>query len=118
MWVVCWVALFGVMHTPRERLPEVHVSNLDKAAHITGYLLLGLLGGAAARRNGVVIRGAWYARWFAIYAAYAAFDELTQPMFHRSADVLDWAADMIGVTVALGVVYIDASRGRRASDIR
>lgn len=118
MWLACWVGLFAVMHTPGDRLPKIHISNLDKAAHVIGYLLLALLGGATARRAGATMGVGWYVRWFMVYAVYAAADELTQPLVRRTADVFDWVADMAGVTLAMAIVYIDASRARRASSRR
>lgn len=36
---------------------------------------------------------------------FAGFDELTQPMFSRVADPLDFAADSIGVLVACCVIF-------------
>ncbi len=106
VWLAYWVALFLVMHTPREHLPEVHVSNLDKVTHFTGYALLTLLGGAYAQRAGKTTTTRWCAFWFVLYAAYAAVDELTQPFVNRSAGVADWAADVLGVGVALLIVRL------------
>ncbi len=108
LWLCYWVALFAVMHTPREHIPKIHVSNLDKGAHVTGYLLLALLGGAYAQRTRRQITFSWCASWVLAYGLYAAFDELTQPFFNRSAGVFDWLADILGVGIALTVVYLDS----------
>ncbi len=113
VWIVYWIALFAVMHTPRTALPKVHTSNLDKFAHVTGYLLLGLFCGVAALRANVAIGRSWFTKWIVIFGMYAAFDELTQPLVNRSADVADWVFDMIGLTVAMVLVSIDAGRAVR-----
>lgn len=110
LWIVYWVALFAIMHTPRQHLPHVNVSYIDKAAHVTGYALLGLLGGAYAQRTGVKRGTAWYAKWLLVYGLYAAVDELTQPYVNRSASVSDWIVDIIGVVLAFVVVRLDSPR--------
>ncbi len=104
VWVVYWVCLFGLMHVPREHLPTVRVSHLDKVVHVTGYALLGLLGGGYAQRRGAATGAGWYIKWLAVYAVYAAFDELTQPMVGRSATLADWSADIVGVVIAFAVI--------------
>ncbi|MEE9294202.1 MAG: VanZ family protein [Phycisphaerae bacterium] len=110
LWIVYWVAFFAIMHTPRQHLPHVRVSYIDKVAHVTGYALLGLLGGAYAQRAGVKRGKAWYAKWLLVYALYAAVDELTQPYVNRSANLSDWVADVIGVVIAFVVVRLDNPR--------
>ena len=110
LWIAYWMALFAIMHTPRQHLPDVSVSYIDKVAHVTGYALLALLGGAYAQRAGVKKGTAWYAKWLLVYALYAAVDELTQPYVNRSASVSDWVADIIGVVIAFVVVRLDSPR--------
>jgi VanZ family protein len=72
----------------------------DKTLHFVGYGLLGLLAAAtliASRR--------WSPRVAAIVlgalALFAAIDEVTQPLFNRQADPLDWVYDCIGLTAGL-----------------
>jgi len=44
--------------------------------------------------------------WTAIAGfVFAVFDELTQPMFSRTADWTDLAADSVGVLAACGVIW-------------
>jgi glycopeptide antibiotics resistance protein len=38
-------------------------------------------------------------------ASFAAFDEITQPIFGRGADVFDWVVDLIGIVLALSLMY-------------
>jgi VanZ family protein len=40
---------------------------------------------------------------FAMLAAFAAADEVTQPLFGRAAEATDWVADVAGIAVALAV---------------
>ena len=110
MWLCYWVALFGIMHTPREHIPQIDVSNLDKVVNVTGYAMLALLGGAYAQRMRRQITFSWCVSWGVAYGLYAVFDELTQPFFHRSAGVFDWLADMLGVGIGLTVVYLGSPR--------
>ncbi len=118
VWIVYWVALFALMHTPRERLPEVRFSTLATTVHVTGYALLGLLGAAFAERSGTPIGAGWYGKWLLIYAVYAAADELLQRIVDRSPDARDWAADMFGVVVAFAIVRWGAVRARAARERR
>lgn len=39
-----------------------------------------------------------------ILAVWAALDEITQPWFHRTCDIMDWRADMIGALVAVALL--------------
>jgi VanZ family protein len=48
-------------------------------------------------------------------AAFGAVDEITQPLFGRTADVLDWAADCAGIAVGLLLVAITSSAWGRGS---
>lgn len=65
----------------------------------------------------ILTAGAWYSGWFRslgilwlVGAAWAALDEWTQgiPALGRAPDMEDWAADMLGVTLA--VAWIKATR--------
>ena len=109
-WITHWVLLFAAMHTPRQHLPQINVSGLDKVVHFLGYALLALFGGAYARRAGIRRDRFWFGKWFLIYAMYAAADELLQPFVNRSADVADWIADVSGILAAFFVVYWDRKR--------
>jgi VanZ family protein len=115
-WVLYWIALFFVMHTPKEHLPTTRVSNIDKAVHVTGYALLALLGGVHAQRRGRSMGVGSCVVWFLVYAVYAVFDELTQPLVNRTAAVDDWLADMIGVAMGLAVVLYSSRRDGLSDD--
>ncbi len=94
---VYWIIAFIATHipspwepsdTPPRRLP------LDKVGHFVGYavlawLLMNLLG---RRMRPLAAAGLT----MAIVVVYGAFDELTQPMFNRTADLPDYTANLAG----------------------
>lgn len=45
--------------------------------------------------------------------AFAAFDEITQPMFGRGADIYDWLMDVGGVITALSLLYFVRNSNNR-----
>ena len=52
---------------------------------------------------------AWWraaAALFVPLALFAAADELTQPLFGRSADGVDWAFDELGLVAGIGLVTV------------
>jgi VanZ family protein len=108
LWTITigyWLVLFTLTHLPPSKLPQTHVS--DKLEHFTAY---GLLAGwlslslTSARRS--VLKTILLV--MAIVLIYAAADELTQPLTHRTCDIHDWFADGIGA--ATGAVLIGAAR--------
>jgi VanZ family protein len=101
VWFGYWIVLFGLMHTPKSRLPRVEIYQLDKVVHFLGYALLTAFGVVHARISGCLIDRHWTARWILISTLYAAFDELTQPIVNRSADGWDVVADLCGVATVL-----------------
>jgi VanZ family protein len=94
------LSAFTLTHLPSRRLPRVSIG--DWLLHAAGYfalvsLLVAVLiayGLGRARRIILVL---------CLAAAYAAFDEITQPLVGRVADLGDWLADMAGTTVAAAV---------------
>ena len=92
------------MHTPKPQGISIHIGHIDKVLHFGGYALLAGLCAAYARRSGAHLTRRWYVKWMLILAAYAAADEYLQPFVNRTADLLDWVADVAGVLAALAVV--------------
>lgn len=118
VWGLHWFGMFVVMHIPKNNLPTIHVSGLDKQVHFVCYGVLALLCAWSALRGSVVLTGRWYAKWLLVFALYAVVDELLQGLavVNRTPDVSDWVADMAGVVVVFGVVGFMRSRsvsGRR-----
>lgn len=98
--VLLWLAAVTASHIPQENLPPLPVDG--KILHILGFfglatvfeLALGVYGMRALRRNIVVLLA---------LCAYAAFDEGTQPYFHRHGCVSDVLLDISSAAVALVV---------------
>jgi len=108
--VVLWIAAFVATHLPKRHVPETHVS--DRTLHAVGYFLLGGLflvtliarGVGRIRRVGIAL---------AVLCAYAAFDEITQPLVSRHASLWDWLADGVGVVAAVLVCELAAALLKR-----
>ncbi|HEX8341984.1 MAG TPA: VanZ family protein [Tepidisphaeraceae bacterium] len=104
---VSWaLLLITLTHVPKP--PGVLQTSHDKSLHFIAYAVLAFLFYLAAvtqwpRRGGMPL-------WVVLVGAvFAAADEISQPYFGRSSDVLDFRADMIGLIA--GVLL--AAIGRR-----
>ena len=93
-----WTAAIIATHIPPGRVPHMGVS--DKLLHVLGYFVL-------ASVFWMTLKGYRVNRLMRITCvlmgmlAYAAFDELTQPIFNRDANILDWLADVIGTVISV-----------------
>jgi VanZ family protein len=95
-----WGLLIFALST-RSTLPVEVEAGVDKLVHFSAYLLLG----AALSWGGVRRRMAPLAV-LALGAAYGGSDELHQLFVPgRSADVLDWFADVAGIAVAVALFH-------------
>ena len=103
--LVCyWLIAFAGTHIP---IPAgvIPRGGGDKVLHLVGYAILGaLLMGLRASRGPFGWRSV-IVRW-AVLAMYGAFDEVTQRLVGRHADVADWCADLIGAAFGLGLVVL------------
>ncbi len=77
----------------------------DKVLHYLGYfvfgaLLMGLRASLGEFRWPSVVGRAGF------LACYGAFDEITQKLVGRSADVADWCADVLGACCGLLVIVL------------
>lgn len=105
---VFWAALvliFALATYPKP--PQVGVT--DKLQHMLAFACLSLLGSAAYARIPLVIMAL-------SLAMFGAAIELAQliPALHRSAELLDWIADMTAVAAVL--LAVAAWRHLRQSD--
>lgn len=86
----------------------------DKTLHLWAYAPLAALAGMT-----VVASGWWSGRACIAVAAgtalFAALDEATQPLpwFGRTADLLDWGYDCLGILLGLAVVALALGLARR-----
>ena len=77
----------------------------DKSLHLIAYTLLGgVVAAAFASRGG----WGWRAAAALFVPLFAAADELTQPLFGRFADSVDWAFDELGLVAGIGLVTVAA----------
>lgn len=86
----------------------------DKTLHLWAYAALAALAGMTAAASGW-----WSGRTCVGVAAgtalFAALDEATQPLpwFRRTADLLDWGYDCLGIALGLAVVALALGLARR-----
>jgi VanZ family protein len=86
----------------------------DKTLHLWAYAPLAALAGMTAAASGW-----WSGRACVGVAAgtalFAALDEATQPLpwFRRTADLLDWGYDCLGIAIGLAAVALALGLARR-----
>lgn len=110
--------VFATHYPKPERLLGPNAPS-DKTLHCLAYGGLGLLAAATLATS-----GRWSpARAVVLGAGLAAFgvaDEITQPWFGRTTELLDWACDCGGIAVGIaGVALVMAAvHGRRGTAAR
>jgi len=75
----------------------------DKLLHFVAYGVLGLLAAATLAVHGRLARRSAGLLLLGLAAA-AIVDEVTQPLFRRAAEPLDWVCDVIGLTAGIGII--------------
>jgi VanZ family protein len=99
--ILYWGFALTMTHIPHP--PPIGPQVSDKLIHFLAYGLL----------SGLLFLALWISRpnlrWLplivlGIIMAYAAFDELTQPLFHRDCEFGDWLADSAAGVVAVSVL--------------
>lgn len=110
------VLVFATHYPKPEKLVGGRLPS-DKLMHFVAY---GVLGGLAAatlvaygRRDSGTL-----ARMVVALAIAAIFDEITQPIFGRAAEPLDWVCDCIGLAVGAAAVFVSSwawAHGNRRS---
>ncbi|MCC6927496.1 MAG: VanZ family protein [Gemmatimonadaceae bacterium] len=109
---VAWtVVILVITSVPGTAIPHgPQIPGADKVVHGSMYGVLGFLAGKALGRDG-------FARWVVagvLIAALAAGDEWHQQWIPaRSAETLDWVADVAGAT--LGMTLSRSAQARRES---
>ena len=110
-----WLIAFLGTHIPMP--PGVIPRGGDKVLHFLGYsilgaLLMGLRASLGPFRWPTVVGRAGF------LACYGAFDEITQKLVGRSADVADWCADVLGACCGLlAIVLLVRVCSRRSTTI-
>jgi VanZ family protein len=99
--ILYWGFALTMTHIPHP--PPIGPQVSYKLIHFLAYGLL----------SGLLFLALWISRpnlrWLplivlGIIMAYAAFDELTQPLFHRDCEFGDWLADSAAGVVAVSVL--------------
>lgn len=95
-----WLAIFIGTHMSPGAAQEFEIEGSDKLKHYVAYAGLAfLLAGWRACRGPLSLTT--YVWLFGISAAYGAFDETTQMLVGRDAELGDWFADAIGTLTGL-----------------
>lgn len=95
---VYWIAIFAGTHIPSSSLPSITAS--DKLCHFVAFSGLSFLLAWAIPSNGKSLGHVWLAAKIGV--AYGIVDELTQMLIPgRNCDILDMAADCVGVAIGL-----------------
>lgn len=97
-WVLCLLATHSTL--PKGAEPWLFA---DKVMHCLMYFILGGLLAWRLSSASAVSASRYFVAWL-VLAAYGVFDELTQPYFGRSAEWLDWVADLVGSGSGIGLV--------------
>lgn len=101
--VLYWLVAFLGTHIP---IPAgVIPRGGDKVLHFAGYAMLASLLLCLRASRGPFGWRSVVVRW-AVLAMYGAFDEVTQSLVGRHADVADWCADLIGAAFGLGLAVL------------
>ena len=96
--ILVTVVVLSLTHIPQAKMPQVLMAGgLDKFEHVGAYGLVALCYLLAVKRSvGLRVPLAIVL----VLAGLAAMDEVTQPLVHRTCDIMDWASDAIGITLA------------------
>ena len=106
--VIYWISMYVGTHVPT--LPSVIADHADKLIHCCAYGGLAfLLILAIGSRRSITFRQLIFV-WLFV-AGYGVFDEVTQPLVGRHADLVDWVADIFGAAIGLLIGWPIAARG-------
>ena len=97
---IFWTAATLILtHLPQETIPPVlRQSGLDKLEHVVAYGVIMSLFLIALRIRPAALS---VLRLFLVFAVIAALDELTQGLVNRTPSIADFAANILGMLLAL-----------------
>lgn len=102
-------------HLPREIIPsQLEERGLYKLAHIVAYGALTFLFIVSLRISHILFPALILLSGILLLAAV---DELTQPLVNRTASLIDWVADAIGVAVIL-LLFIYAKHAKQQASAK
>ena len=107
---------FIVTHIPGPKFTEDELPTtipLDKLFHFGGFAVMSFLVVHALSRR--IRHRLAVPLTVVLLSIYGVIDELTQPYFHRSADPMDFAADIAGIGVGIVIwLYLRQRSGGKA----
>ena len=109
--VLYWPVIFLLAHMPNVPGWILRTQMSDKALHYLGYLLLVFFWWFSifpSRRPTLFSKPTWFT--IAMMLVYAATDEWLQRFTHRLPDIMDFAADMLGVLTGLVIFGVVGMR--------
>lgn len=105
--IIYWIILFTATSIPGRSLPIILLTFGDKLKHFGAYLILAILLSITLRLQEKYprLKKEYIKYTFVIAGIYGIFDEIHQIFIPgRSFDLLDYLADMIGVTLGTFLV--------------
>ena len=109
-FVIFSMVLLTATHLPH--IPTVaRGPGVDKWLHFSAYGCQTILAmGVLYCTDRLVLKNVAFL--IVLLTTFGAVDELTQPMFHRQAELFDWLADCAGVIIGMCSVWLFASPAR------
>ena len=109
---VTTIVVIVLSHIPQDNMPEeIQNNNYDKLQHIFAYGIITLFFILSLRNSFSLLSAVIL--FFSILVI-ATLDEVTQPFVNRQASLLDWFADMIGITGVLFSFFFFEGSKRQA----
>ncbi len=113
---IVWIFFFVLTHWPKEEMPETpFIPYIDKVVHFSLFVILGFL--LSQRLSGIDNYKKQLRFVLAVLGAYGAFDEMTQPIVGRTAELLDWIADISGAFMGFFLQQHWAKKIMQATDL-
>jgi len=117
-WLIIAVVFTAIVvfitHLPPEALPnQPQVSGLDKLQHVVAYGVITFLFIISLRNSCLLLSASLL---FIAVLTLGAIDELTQPLFNRTASFTDLLADIIGfITVIFFFICFKNTKSQSVS---
>jgi VanZ family protein len=118
-WLIVAVVFTAIVifftHIPQDVVPkQLQVNGLDKIEHVLSYGVITFLLVLSLKSFSLLSA----LIFFIAISTFSGVDELTQPFVNRTADPIDWLADIIGIVVVLfSFLYFTSSRRQILPDI-
>ena len=107
------IVVIVLSHIPQEIMPEkLQENDFDKFQHFFAYGIITLFFILSLRNSFSLLT---VVILFFSILIIATFDECTQPFVNRQASLLDWLADMIGITAVFFSFFFFASPKHQTS---